>query len=120
MRWCRSAYEPVLHWGLRHRLMLLAITVGMLVGSVWLFQRLGAEFVPQLDEGSLIIQMVRPTSINLDESVAMQVRAEKVILDEFPEIASVFSRIGTPEIGTDPMGANLSDTFLFFAPLDRW
>ncbi len=120
MRWCKSAYEPVLNWALRRRLVLLALTVGLLGGSAWMFQRLGAEFVPQLDEGSLIIQMVRPTSISLDESVAMQVRAEKIILEEFPEVSSVFSRIGTPEIGTDPMGANLSDTFLFYSPPDRW
>jgi cobalt-zinc-cadmium resistance protein CzcA len=120
MRWCRAAYEPVLRWGLRHRVVMLLLTAGMLGGSLWLFQRLGAEFVPQLDEGSLVIQMVRPTSVSIDESVAMQVRAEKVILEEFPEIASVFSRIGTPEIGTDPMGANLSDTFLFYAAPDRW
>ena len=120
MRWCKSAYAPVLNWGLRHRLTLVFVTLMLLGGSLWLLLRLGAVFVPQLDEGSLVIQMVRPTSISLDESVAMQLRAEQVILKEFPEIAHVYSRIGTPEIGTDPMGANLADTYLFFAPLDRW
>jgi len=120
MRWFKRAYEPLLKWSLAHRLWLVVATVVVLAASGWLFQRLGAEFVPQLDEGSLVIQMVRPTSISLDESVAMQQRAEQIILKEFPEIASVFSRIGTPEIGTDPMGANLADTYLFFAPLTRW
>jgi heavy metal efflux system protein len=120
MRWFKCAYEPLLKWSLAHRTWLFAITLVVLIGSGWLFQRLGAEFVPQLNEGSLVIQMVRPTSISLDQSVAMQQRAEQVILTAFPEIASIFSRIGTPEIGTDPMGANLADTYLFFAPLNRW
>jgi len=117
---CKRVYQPVLNWGLRHRLALVTLTLGLLGGALWLLPRLGAVFVPQLDEGSLVIQMVRPTSINLDESVAMQLRAEQVILKGFPEIERVYSRIGTPEIGTDPMGANVSDTYLFFAPLDRW
>src|SRR6185503_6895407 len=107
-------------WRLAHCGALALISVLLFAGAVFIFSRLGAEFVPQLDEGSVIIQMVRPTSISLDESLAMQIKAEKVIRQEFPEIAGVFSRIGTPEIGTDPMGANLSDTFVFFAPEKRW
>jgi heavy metal efflux system protein len=120
MRWLKRGYEPLLRWGLAHRWPLLTIAVALFAGAVFLFPRLGAEFVPQLDEGSLVIQMVRPTSISLDESVEMQLRAEQVLLNDFPEVANVFSRIGTPEIGTDPMGANLADTFLFFAPEERW
>ena len=120
MRWARRAYAPMLQLSLAHRFFLIVVTLALLAASILLFQRLGAEFVPQLDEGSLVVQLVGPTSISLDESVAMQLRAEQVILKEFPEIASVFSRIGTPEIGTDPMGANLSDTFLSFAPKEKW
>ena len=120
MRGIKRAYEPILRWGLAHRWLLVLIAGALFAGAVYLFPRLGAEFVPQLDEGSIVIQMVRPTSINLDESVEMQLRAERVLLDDFPEIAYAFSRIGTPEIGTDPMGANVSDTFLFFSPEARW
>ena len=120
MRGVKRLYEPVLRWGLAHRAALVFISVLLFGGAVFVFTRLGAEFVPQLDEGSVIIQMVRPTSISVDESVAMQIKAEKIIRQEFPEIAGVFSRIGTPEIGTDPMGANLSDTFVFFAPEKQW
>jgi cobalt-zinc-cadmium resistance protein CzcA len=120
MRGFNRVYGPVLLWGLRHRLILVLITLLVLGGAVFLFQRLRAEFVPQLDEGSLVLQIVGPTSVNLETSVATQLRAERIILEEFPEIAAVFSRIGTPEIGTDPMGANLSDTFLSLAPPERW
>ena len=120
MRGFKRAYRPVLLWGLRHRFVLVVLTVALLGCSAILLKRLGAEFVPQLDEGSLVVQIVGPTSASLDSSMASQLRAEAVILKEFPEIAAVFSRIGTPEIGTDPMGANLSDTFMAFAPRERW
>jgi cobalt-zinc-cadmium resistance protein CzcA len=120
MRWARRAYAPVLRFSLAHRLLLVGVTLALLVGSVLLFRQLGAEFVPQLDEGSLVVQLVGPTSISLDESLAMQLQVEEIILTQFPEIAAVFSRIGTPEIGTDPMGANLSDTFMAFAPPEKW
>jgi heavy metal efflux system protein len=120
MRFARRLYAPLLRFALGHRIMVVLIAVGVFVGSLALFRELGAEFVPQLDEGSLVVQLVGPTSVSLDQSVAMQLRAERVILNEFPEIASVFSRIGTPEIGTDPMGPNLSDTFLSFAPKEKW
>jgi heavy metal efflux system protein len=120
MRAARKAYAPLLNLALSHRLPLVLLTVALLAGSGWLFRQLGAEFVPQLDEGSLVVQMVRPTSISLDDSVKMQLRAEEVIRKEFPEIALVYSRIGTPEIGTDPMGANLADTYLFFVPREEW
>ncbi len=120
MRWAKRAYEPLLRWALAHRIALLALTLAVLGGSVYLFKQLGAEFVPQLNEGSMVIQIVGPTSISLEESLARQKRSEKVILRDFPEVESIFSRIGTPEIGTDPMGANLSDTFLSYAPRERW
>jgi cobalt-zinc-cadmium resistance protein CzcA len=120
MRGVKRVYEPVLRWGLAHGGALVLMAILLFAGAAFLFTRIGAEFVPQLDEGSVIIQMVRPTSISLDESLAMQIKAEKVIRQEFPEIAGVFSRIGTPEIGTDPMGANLSDTFVFFTPEKNW
>lgn len=120
MRGFKRAYRPVLLWAMRHRAMVVLATLAVFGGSAWLLQRLGAEFVPQLNEGSLVVQIVGPTSVSLDHSVTNQLRAEAVLLREFPEIASVFSRIGTPEVGTDPMGANLSDTFLTLAPVERW
>lgn len=120
MRGLKRAYEPVLRWGLRNRLALVIVTVAIFTGTAFLFTRLGAEFVPQLDEGSSVVQIVGPTSASIEASVATQIRAEQVILKEFPEVSAVFSRIGTPEIGTDPMGANLSDTFISFVPRERW
>jgi len=120
MRGFKRVYRPVLLWSMSHRLVLIAFTLAVLGGSGVLFKRLGSEFVPQLDEGSLVLQIFGPSSASLESSLASQLRAEAVILKEFPEFSSVFSRIGTPDIGTDPMGSNLSDTFLDFAPPEKW
>ena len=120
MRGFKRVYRPVLLWSMSHRLVLVVLTLGVLGGSAVLFKRLGSEFVPQLDEGSLVLQIFGPSSASLESSLHSQLRAEAVIMKEFPEFSSVFSRIGTPEIGTDPMGANLSDTFLDFAPQEKW
>src|SRR6185503_8011871 len=80
MRWARAAYAPILRFSLGHRLLLIVAMLVLLAGSALLFRGLGAEFVPQLDEGSLVLQLVGPTSISLEESVEMQLRAEEVIL----------------------------------------
>ena len=85
----------------------------------FVFTRLGAEFVPQLDEGSFATHMIRTTSIGLDASIEMQKRGEKLLLEKFPEVAYIFTRIGTAEIATDPMGVNVADTYIMFKPLER-
>src|SRR5690606_21195831 len=76
-------------------------------------------FLPQLDEGSIAIQFVRPTNIGIDQSVEMQKLSEKVV-GEFGEVERVFSRIGTAEIATDPMGPNLSDTYILLKDRSDW
>src|SRR6185503_10950609 len=96
----------------------IAFALFLLAGVVLL--RLGAEFVPQLDEGSFATHMIRATSIGLNASLEMQKRGEKVLLEKFPEVAYTFSRLGTSEVATDPMGVNVADTYIMFKPLDKW
>lgn len=120
VRWLKSIYEPMLDWVLVNRLKTVATSLALLVGAVFVFGRLGAEFVPQLDEGSFTVQMIRTTSIGLDASIEMQEQAEKLLLKKFPEVSHIFSRIGTPEVATDPMGVNVSDTYVFFTPKSKW
>lgn len=110
-RWISAIYQPILRWSLDHK---YAVTAGTLVFAVLAFLsffRLGSDFIPQLDEGDLVAGLVRETSIGLDESVAQQMKAEGIIR-EFPEVETVFSRLGTPESATDPMGVNFADTFI--------
>jgi cobalt-zinc-cadmium resistance protein CzcA len=119
-RWAKRVYSPMLEWGLGHRWLIVALAVVLFGISVFEFRRLGAEFVPQLDEGSTVLMLTGPTSVGIDTSLAQQEKAERILMQEFPEIAHVFSRIGTAEVQTDPMGPNLSDTFVFFVPREKW
>ncbi|HEY2017774.1 MAG TPA: efflux RND transporter permease subunit, partial [Bryobacteraceae bacterium] len=80
---------------------------------------LGAEFLPKLDEGAIAINLVRLPSVSLSEAVRMTTSAEQV-LREFPETDIVVSRIGRPEIATDPMGPNMGDTYVFLKPPETW
>ena len=120
IRVAKKIYSPVLNWALRFRWLAVAGAVGLFALSLFVFNRLGAEFVPQLDEGTFLIQMVRTTSIGLDAAVEMQKQTERVLLADFPEVARTYSRIGTAEVATDPMGVNVADTYVFFAPQEKW
>lgn len=120
VRLTKAIYAPLLLWSLRWRWLVLGVTALAFGGSVWLFTRLGAEFIPQLDEGALSIQMIRGNSVALSDSVALQLRSEKLLRDKFPEITHVFTRIGTAEIATDPMGPNVADTYVFLKPRAEW
>jgi cobalt-zinc-cadmium resistance protein CzcA len=116
----KGLYRASLHEAINHRWKVIASVVLLFALSVWVFSRMGAEFIPQLDEGSLSSQMIRANSISLDASVEMQERAEKLLLQKFPGITGTFSRIGTSEVATDPMGVNASDTYIFYKPFDQW
>jgi len=116
----KGFYRASLHGAINHRWKVITSVVFLFAFSAWVFSRMGAEFIPQLDEGSLSSQMIRANSISLDASVEMQERAEKLLLQKFPGITGTFSRIGTSEVATDPMGVNASDTYIFYKPFDQW
>ncbi|MES2309137.1 MAG: CusA/CzcA family heavy metal efflux RND transporter [Verrucomicrobiota bacterium] len=120
IRRLKSIYEPILLYGIKSRALVIGASIGFFVLAVIVFLRLGAEFVPQLDEGSYAAHMIRTTSIGLDASIQMQEKAEKVLLEKFPEVTSTFSRIGTAEVATDPMGVNVADTYIFYKPQKEW
>jgi cobalt-zinc-cadmium resistance protein CzcA len=106
-----KSYQPSLRWALNHRPHVLVISLILFLSSVFVFSRLGADFAPQLDEGDLVIGLIRDSKQDIDTSIAEQMKAERIIT-EFPEVQHVFSRIGTPESATDPMSPNFADTFV--------
>ena len=120
VRVAKSAYRPVLALALRARWAVTGGAVALCVVAAVVFTRLGAEFVPQLDEGSFAAHMIRTTSIGLDAAVAMQEQTERVLREKFPQITHTFSRLGTAEVATDPMGVNVADTYIFYRPLEEW
>jgi cobalt-zinc-cadmium resistance protein CzcA len=120
IKMAKKCYSPFLNYSLRHRWIVTGVGVGLFALAVFVFTRLGAEFIPQLEEGSFATHMIRTTSIGLDASVDMQKRGEKLLLEKFPEVDYTFSRIGTAEIATDPMGVNVADTYIMFKPEKTW
>ncbi len=120
IRAAKRVYVPTLRAAFRLRWLLVLGVIAFVAWSFAIFQKLGAEFVPQLDEGAFATHMIRTTSIGLDASIAMQERAEQVLRERFPEVSHTFSRIGTAEIATDPMGVNVADCYIFFNPEKTW
>lgn len=116
----KRVYGPCLDLSLRARWPVAAAAAALLGLAALAFTRLGAEFVPQLDEGSFATHMIRTTSIGIDASVEMQKRGERLLLEKFPEVAYTFSRLGTAEIASDPMGVNVADTYIMFSPIEKW
>lgn len=111
MTWIRRKYQPILSGMVdRPKWALIGGTVVVALGVGLLWTR-GSEFLPQLSEGSYAFHMIRPVNISLDQSIAFQTKADTLI-KEFPEVENVFSRIGTGEVATDPMGVNISDTYI--------
>ena len=120
VKWAKQIYTPFLDFALRARWLVTGAAVVLLALAVLVFSRLGAEFVPQLDEGSFATHMIRTTSIGIDASIEMQKRGEKLLREKFPEVDYVFCRLGTSEVATDPMGVNVADTYIMFTPQDKW
>ena len=119
LNWVQQRYDRVLDKSLRHRAVALTAGVLMLAAGVALGLRLGAEFVPQLDEGDLLIEARRLPGVSLTESLAIDQRLQRVILG-VPEVAHVVSRIGSPELATDPMGIEQSDVYVILKPRKDW
>ena len=121
VRWALRVYTPVLRRALASPGLVLSLTVLLLLNATFLASRLGTEFVPRLNEGAVVVNTVRLASVSLDESVRYGTQIERVLLDRFPhEITRVWTRTGTAEVATDPMGIELSDVFVTLEPRHRW
>ncbi|MDZ4083973.1 MAG: CusA/CzcA family heavy metal efflux RND transporter, partial [Bdellovibrionales bacterium] len=119
MTFFRNAYVPFFEIAFRHKAVTVVLAfLSIVLGGV-LFMTRGAEFLPQLSEGSFAFHMIRPVNSSLTQSVEFQKKADKVV-ETFPEVDHVFSRIGTSEVATDPMGVNVSDTYIMLKPRDQW
>jgi cobalt-zinc-cadmium resistance protein CzcA len=119
IRWAKRLYQPLLTRAMRYPGRILLGTTIFFALSMWLAAHLGAVFVPKLDEGSIAIQAVRLPSVSLEASIAMMTRVEQT-LRKFPEVDSVVSKTGRPEIANDPMPVNLTDILVTLKPTDSW
>jgi len=119
MEWIRRAYVPFFEFAYKRMNLTMGVGILSVVLGVGLFMTRGAEFLPQLSEGSFAFHMIRPVNASLSQSVEFQRKADKVV-ETFPEVDHVFSRIGTSEVATDPMGVNVSDTYIMLKSRSDW
>jgi cobalt-zinc-cadmium resistance protein CzcA len=119
VRQLHRAYPRALTPLMRVPQRVIGVALVLLVLTGLIGSRMGAEFVPRLDEGAMAIQVLRLPSVSLEESVKGATRFEKV-LREFPEVVTVVSKTGRAEIATDPMGVELSDAIVILKPHDEW
>lgn len=118
-RWLKFAYRPLLSLSLRFRWLVLSAATALVVVCIGLAGSLGSEFIPQLDEGDITLHALRIPGTGMDQSVSMQMVLENRIR-QFEEVDKVFSKIGTPEIATDPMPPGVADTFVMLKPQSQW
>ena len=119
VRLLHRVYPRLLARCMRGPKLVMGIALGLLLIAAAIGSRMGAEFIPRLDEGAIAIQVLRLPSVSLEESVLGATRFEKV-LREFPEVVTVISKTGRAEIATDPMGVELSDAIVILKPHDEW
>ncbi len=119
MEFLSRIYRVALGFALKQRAVTVGFALGLLVLAGVLFTKLGSEFIPQLDEGSIVIQPVRVRTVDAEQTVKLVTAFEKKVL-EVPEVITVFSRSGTPEVATDPMPLSLTDSFVMLKPREKW
>ncbi len=103
----------------RPRRLFMGVGAALLTAAI-AYVAVGKTFMPTMDEGSVVIQLAKLPSINLERSLALDTAIQKAILDSVPDVAEAVSRTGTDEIGLDPMGLNETDMFLMLKPREEW
>jgi cobalt-zinc-cadmium resistance protein CzcA len=117
----KRGYTTALTMILRWKYVLFGTVFILLIGTAFIGTRLGGEFIPKLKEGSIVINTIRLAGVSIEEAVAYNSRIEKLLLELFPdEIKHIWSRVGTAEVATDPMGIELTDIFITLNLRDQW
>jgi cobalt-zinc-cadmium resistance protein CzcA len=119
MRMFHRAYHPLAKFAVHHPILISLAAAALVAASIPVAMRLGAEFMPRLDEGDLLVEVVRLPSATLEDSVPLTTRIEKA-LGSFPEVRTVFCKTGRPEIANDIMGVQQTDVWVMLKPRSRW
>ncbi len=118
--WLENQYEPALRWSLKHGKWILGSALLAVIIALWIFERMGGEFMPRLDEGDIAYNLIMRPGTSLSETIRATTKAERMILDSFPEVISVMSRIGVSEVPNDPMPFDFADVIVTLRPSDEW
>jgi cobalt-zinc-cadmium resistance protein CzcA len=120
IRSAKSVYSPILYLALRLRWLVVLGAIALFAAAIFIFNRLGADFIPKLDEGAFTMMVFRQISINVDQTIEQQRRTEQELPKRVPEVTHVFSRIGSAEIATDPMPPADCDFYIYYKPQSEW
>lgn len=120
MRGLQKLYNPALQWTLRHPRSITVVALLLLALGAGVYTQIGKTFMPSMDEGDLIVQIEKLPSVTLEQSIALDLKIQQAILSQVPEVKRVVGRVGSDELGLDPMGLNDTDTFLIFKPRSEW
>ena len=118
--WLNKKYDPIIHWALQSKKLVMGIAVALLAMTVFLYSTMGGEFIPTLDEGDFVIQPILKTGTSLSNTVKTTTEIEKILLRKFPEVKQVVTRIGAAEVPTDPMSMEESDVIIVLKPKSEW
>ncbi len=120
MRLLTPVYERVLRFFVRFPLAIYTIAIASLIAAFFAYSNAGKTFMPTMDEGSVIMQTTKLPSISLEHSVAMDLRVQQALLEDVDEIESIVARVGSDELGLDPMSLNDTDVFMVLKPKHEW
>lgn len=115
-----KGYEPILRWALNNPTQVVIAALVTLLLTALVYMQIGKTFMPVMDEGDIIMQVEKLPSINLDKSVELDSMIQRNVLAQVPEVKGVVSRVGSDELGLDPMGLNQTDNFLVLKPRAEW
>ncbi len=113
-------YTPILNFALKRSQLVMTVAVVMLLITAGIYTQIGKTFMPTMDEGDIIMGTEKLPSITLEQSVAVDLRVQAAVLKNVPEVAQIVSRVGSDELGLDPMGLNQTDNFIILKPRDQW
>ena len=120
VRKAQAAYLPALHWALAHSRIVIGCALAALALTVLVYLQIGKTFMPTMDEGDIIIGVEKLPSVNLQQSVETDLMIQRAIMEKVPEVQGIYSRVGSDELGLDPMGLNQTDNFLVLKPQSEW
>ncbi|MCF8360243.1 MAG: CusA/CzcA family heavy metal efflux RND transporter [Prolixibacteraceae bacterium] len=120
MKWIYRSYDPVIRFSYKHKKFVLGLALASLLATVVVFTRMGGEFVPTLDEGDFVIQPVLKTGTSLSKTVELTTKMENILIEQFPEVDQIVSRIGAAEVPTDPMSMEEIDMIIKLHPKRDW
>lgn len=116
----RRIYSPVLEVALRAKAIVIGLTVAAFIASLWVLNGMGGEFIPTLEEGDFALHQILPPGSSLQQSVEVSAVLQNMLLDSFPEVDKVVTKIGTAEIPTDIMPLEAGDIYVMMKPRDEW